>query len=206
MFEVEANEIRRVFGDLALQVEHVGSTAVPGLSAKPVIDIQISVTSLVTFDPYLGHLACLGYVHVPLGDFDRVYPFFQKPAERCAMLRRSCPLVCERESSRRRDTWPFAITFALIPKLRGNTLSSNSRSRRNITEPLRNHARAILWRRVSFVEADGSESRARGGRSQWHLTPPSSDGRNFSAAASPLSTPLSCLFLIPRARHIRRVV
>ena len=81
MFEVEANEIRRVFGDLALRVEHVGSTAVPGLSAKPVIDIQISVTSLVTFDPYLGHLACLGYVHVPLGDFDRVYPFFQKPAD-----------------------------------------------------------------------------------------------------------------------------
>ena len=38
MFEVEANEIHRVFGDLALQMEHVGSTAVPGLSAKPVIE------------------------------------------------------------------------------------------------------------------------------------------------------------------------
>jgi GrpB-like predicted nucleotidyltransferase (UPF0157 family) len=81
MFEVEASEIRRVFGDLALRVEHVGSTAVPGLLAKPVIDIQISVVSLVTLDPHLARLACLGYVHVPLGGFDRVYPFFQKPAD-----------------------------------------------------------------------------------------------------------------------------
>jgi GrpB-like predicted nucleotidyltransferase (UPF0157 family) len=80
MFEVEAGEIRRLFGGLALEVEHVGSTAVPGLSAKPVIDIQISVVSLATLDPHLGLLASLGYVHVPLGDFDRVYPFFQKPA------------------------------------------------------------------------------------------------------------------------------
>ena len=81
IFEVEAIEIRRGFGGLALRVEHVGSTAVPGLSAKPVIDIQVSVTSLVTLDRYLGRLVCLGYVHVPLGDFDRVYPFFQKPAD-----------------------------------------------------------------------------------------------------------------------------
>ena len=81
MFESEAKGIRRVFGDLALRVEHVGSTAVAGLSAKPVIDIQVSVVSPVTLEPYLGLLACLGYVHVPLRDFDRVYPFFQKPAD-----------------------------------------------------------------------------------------------------------------------------
>ena len=57
MFEVEAKEIRRVLGDLASRVEHVGSTAVPGLSAKPVIDIQISVASLVPFEPCRSLLA-----------------------------------------------------------------------------------------------------------------------------------------------------
>ena len=81
MFEVEADEIRRVFRELALRVEHVGSTAVPGLAAKPVIDIQVSVAGLTPFEPYLRLLASIGYVHVPLGEFDRVYPFFQKPAE-----------------------------------------------------------------------------------------------------------------------------
>ena len=81
MFEAEASHIRAALQGLALRVEHVGSTAVPGLSAKPVIDLQVSVASLKPFEPYLYRLASIGYVHISLGDFDRVYPFFQKPAE-----------------------------------------------------------------------------------------------------------------------------
>ena len=81
LFEAEAVRIRKVLGDLALRIEHVGSTAVPGLAAKPVIDIQISVASLDQPGSYSAPLAELGYRHIPLGDFDRVYPFFQKPAE-----------------------------------------------------------------------------------------------------------------------------
>jgi GrpB-like predicted nucleotidyltransferase (UPF0157 family) len=45
-----------------------------------VIDIQISVASLERRDRYDGPLEQLGYVHIAFGDFDRVYPFFQKPA------------------------------------------------------------------------------------------------------------------------------
>jgi GrpB-like predicted nucleotidyltransferase (UPF0157 family) len=81
MFEVEAGRIWAAFHGLALRVEHVGSTAVPGLPAKPVIDIQVSVACLVPLEPYVRLLGSVGYVHVPLGEFDRVYPFFQKPAE-----------------------------------------------------------------------------------------------------------------------------
>lgn len=80
-FEEEAERIRHVFGSQALRVDHVGSTSVPGLAAKPVIDIQVSVASL---GPRAFHHACLsglGYTHVPLGTFDLVYPFFQRPAE-----------------------------------------------------------------------------------------------------------------------------
>jgi GrpB-like predicted nucleotidyltransferase (UPF0157 family) len=80
LFELEAKRIRSALGSLALQVEHVGSTSVPGVPAKPVIDIQVSVASLVSFEPYLRLLAEAGYVHVALGEFDRVYPFFQRPA------------------------------------------------------------------------------------------------------------------------------
>jgi GrpB-like predicted nucleotidyltransferase (UPF0157 family) len=46
MFESEATRIREVLGGRALRIEHVGSTSIPGLAAKPVIDIQISVQSL----------------------------------------------------------------------------------------------------------------------------------------------------------------
>ena len=43
-FEALADSLRSALGPLALQIDHVGSTAVPGLCAKDVIDIQINVT------------------------------------------------------------------------------------------------------------------------------------------------------------------
>jgi GrpB-like predicted nucleotidyltransferase (UPF0157 family) len=80
-FAAEAERIRKVFGNLALLIEHVGSTSVPGLAAKPVIDIQVSVLSLEPGNFYRTRLADLGYTHFPLGQFDLVYPFFKRPAE-----------------------------------------------------------------------------------------------------------------------------
>jgi GrpB-like predicted nucleotidyltransferase (UPF0157 family) len=80
-FAAEATSIKRALGCSALRIEHVGSTSVPGLAAKPVIDIQISVSDLSSIAPLGSALASIGYVHVPLGEFDLVYPFFQKPAE-----------------------------------------------------------------------------------------------------------------------------
>lgn len=80
LFEAEAARIREAMGNLALRIEHVGSTSVPGLAAKSVIDIQVSVATLETLDVYSEPLGRLGYSHIPLGPFDLVYPFFQKPA------------------------------------------------------------------------------------------------------------------------------
>ena len=42
-FEQEANRIRSVLGKKALHIEHVGSTSVPGLCAKPIIDLLLVV-------------------------------------------------------------------------------------------------------------------------------------------------------------------
>jgi GrpB-like predicted nucleotidyltransferase (UPF0157 family) len=42
-FEREAARIRRALSERALQVEHVGSTSVPGLAAKPVVDVMLEV-------------------------------------------------------------------------------------------------------------------------------------------------------------------
>lgn len=79
-FEAEAGRIAEGLGAWAVRIEHVGSTAVAGLAAKPVVDIQVSVPSLHSRELICEPLARLGYVHVPVGDFDLVYPFFQKPS------------------------------------------------------------------------------------------------------------------------------
>lgn len=79
MFAEEASRIRKALGTLADRIEHVGSTAVPGLASKPVIDIQISVLSLSSRSVFDEMLKELGYTHFSLGDFDLVYPFFKRP-------------------------------------------------------------------------------------------------------------------------------
>jgi GrpB-like predicted nucleotidyltransferase (UPF0157 family) len=75
--------LRRLLGPLAVRIDHVGSTSVPGLAAKPVIDIQVAVASLASLDPYAAPLAAAGYTHLadPDPEFERSYPFFRKPAD-----------------------------------------------------------------------------------------------------------------------------
>ena len=79
LFEAERDGIRAVLGALALRIDHHGSTSVPGLAAKPVIDIQISVRQLHPIEAYEHLLARIGYVHVPHPD-DAFCPYFHRPA------------------------------------------------------------------------------------------------------------------------------
>ncbi|HEV3198376.1 MAG TPA: GrpB family protein [Bryobacteraceae bacterium] len=60
-FEREANRIRAVLGDRALRVEHTGSTSVPGLPAKPVIDIVLEVADSAKEADYAPDLERTGY-------------------------------------------------------------------------------------------------------------------------------------------------
>jgi GrpB-like predicted nucleotidyltransferase (UPF0157 family) len=61
MFAREAASIRAALGDRALQIEHVGSTSVPGLAAKPVIDILLVVSDSADEAAYVPDLEARGY-------------------------------------------------------------------------------------------------------------------------------------------------
>jgi GrpB-like predicted nucleotidyltransferase (UPF0157 family) len=62
LFEREAARIRSALGPKALQVEHVGSTSVPGLAAKPIVDIDLVVADSSDEDAYVPELEAVGYV------------------------------------------------------------------------------------------------------------------------------------------------
>ena len=80
-FETEAARIRDTLGGAARRIEHVGSTSIPGLRAKPIIDIQVSVASVTPLDPFAERLGKLGYSHLSLPEpGDDFYPFFHRPA------------------------------------------------------------------------------------------------------------------------------
>lgn len=61
LFEREAHRIRLILGSKALQIEHVGSTSVPGLCAKPIIDILLVVEDSADELSYVPVLESAGY-------------------------------------------------------------------------------------------------------------------------------------------------
>ena len=79
-FEAEAIRLRSALGTMALRIDHHGSTSIPGLGAKPIIDIQVSVAGLQPLAAYDEPLRAIGYVHVPDPD-DSFCPFFYRPPQ-----------------------------------------------------------------------------------------------------------------------------
>ncbi len=79
--ERELARVGAALGGIAVRQEHVGSTSVPGLAAKPIVDLQVSVAALEPRDLYVAPLAGLGYLFVPFPDSPE-YHFFGKPRER----------------------------------------------------------------------------------------------------------------------------
>jgi GrpB-like predicted nucleotidyltransferase (UPF0157 family) len=57
--------LRAALGAAALRIDHIGSTAVPGLAAKPIIDVQISVAAFEPVEAFKDPLEQLGYVYRP---------------------------------------------------------------------------------------------------------------------------------------------
>ena len=57
------DEIQNALGELALRIEHVGSTSVQGLSAKPIIDIDVVIKDYSVFDDVVSALGSIGYRH-----------------------------------------------------------------------------------------------------------------------------------------------
>ncbi|OYO05340.1 GrpB family protein [Enemella evansiae] len=57
-----AARIRKAVGKVAVDIQHIGSTAVPGLAAKPIIDILVTVPDVTVEEDYLEPLIAAGYV------------------------------------------------------------------------------------------------------------------------------------------------
>jgi len=76
-FKEEYRLIKNIILDKALAIEHIGSTSVEGLGAKPILDIMVGVHDLKEVDKYIEPLEQIGYEHV----FHKEFPnrrFFRK--------------------------------------------------------------------------------------------------------------------------------
>lgn len=80
-FEEIKMEIESAIGDLIIGIEHIGSTSVEGLSAKPCIDIDVIIKDYSVFDAVVRNLEAIGYIHEGnLGLKDReAFKYSNKP-------------------------------------------------------------------------------------------------------------------------------
>lgn len=80
-FEEIKTEIENVVGDFIIGIEHVGSTSVEGMSAKPCIDLDVIIKDYSVFDTVVSKLESIGYIHEgDLGIKDReAFKYSDKP-------------------------------------------------------------------------------------------------------------------------------
>ena len=79
LFEEEKARLARALAPYALSIEHIGSTAVPGMASKPTIDIAVGLARLADAPRCIERMKALGYAYVPA--FEAVLPerrYFRK--------------------------------------------------------------------------------------------------------------------------------
>ncbi|ADD43421.1 dephospho-CoA kinase [Stackebrandtia nassauensis] len=121
-FERLAARLRHVMGDKALRVDHVGSTAVPGLVAKDVIDIQITVADLADADAAAEQLAAAGFPRLEGITNDTPKPFAPEVSQWRKRMHCGCdPRNITQIHIRQVDSagWRYALLF--VDWLRADT-------------------------------------------------------------------------------------
>ncbi len=95
-YAVLAADVSAALGDQGLDIQHVGSTAVPGLPAKPIIDVHLTVPDPTDEDAYVPCLEGLGFVHwltEPRWHQHRLLKLLDEPRVHLHVFGPDCPEV-----------------------------------------------------------------------------------------------------------------
>ena len=137
-FDKEKAILEQAFGDKVLAIEHVGSTAVPGLAAKPIIDIEIGLEKFDDYKELVPLAESVGYQFMPDRIFDE-YVLMPKGSEDCRTHYLHFAVVGS-------DEWNNVIGFR-------NILRSNSRLRDEYADVKAKLASANTSNRAAYTVA-----------------------------------------------------
>ncbi|MCI0532956.1 GrpB family protein [bacterium] len=82
LFDKEKKRLKEIFGDAAVDIQHIGSTSIPGLSAKPVIDIDVGVKSMGGSSRFIKYLFEAGYHYRSNASNPKYHMVFAKGVEK----------------------------------------------------------------------------------------------------------------------------
>jgi GrpB-like predicted nucleotidyltransferase (UPF0157 family) len=144
LFSRIEHELRKHVGTLAVAIEHVGSTSVPGLAAKPIIDIEIVIASAYQFPSTKEGLEKFGYIHQgPIGVPGR-------EAFRCVIdLPAHHLYVCETGARPLREHLCFRDALRQNPEL----AAEYAALKRNLAEQYRNDRDAYTEAKTGFIRS-----------------------------------------------------
>ena len=153
MFNELKDILRDKLGELALTIEHVGSTSVPGLAAKPILDIDIVIDSMSLLPQVVGMLSELGYFHEgnlgvenreAFARTDDIVPhneeMNQKPKHHL--------YVCNKES----EALKKHITFRDILRQHPDLVTAYSSLKKELAEKFTNNRTAYTDGKTHFVD------------------------------------------------------
>jgi len=134
--------LRSELGGVAIRIDHIGSTAVPGLAAKPIIDVQISVESLDAIDSFRPGIECCGFAwRSENPDLTKRY-FRERPGERRTHIHvRSHGSFSEQ----------FALLFRDYLRRHPGRASEYARLKRELVPLLRSDREAYVRAKAPFV-------------------------------------------------------
>ena len=138
LYDEEAAQIRAVLGEFALDVQHVGSTSVMGLAAKPILDIAVGVAALSDVERCKVPLAAIGYEYAYWAGVDDNH-VFGKGIERTHLIH-----VVEFGS----DIWKNYIKFR-------DALRANEELRRKYESLKTELAIRFAKNRAAYTDAKG---------------------------------------------------
>lgn len=166
-FAAIAAHLQRVLGSLALSIDHIGSTAVPGLAAKDVIDIQITVADLTDTTAVL-RLVEAGYNHRPQIQADELTGFDGDPAQLAKQFFREIPGTRRanlhlREQGRLNQNYPLLMrdflraksdirdAYAQFKKELANRFANDLDAYISVKDPYMDllYRSACLWQKLS---------------------------------------------------------
>lgn len=146
-FEDERGRLAGVFAEVDAHIEHVGSTAVPGLAAKPIIDIMVGLAGLAQAEAQIGALLGAGYHYVP--EYEDELPnrrYFRKPTLRPRTHHLHCVVVGS-------EFWVTHLAFRDYLRAHPSRALEYGRLKRELARVHGSDKRAYTEAKSSFIEA-----------------------------------------------------
>jgi len=155
IYAKEQDRILNAIGKTVIGIEHIGSTAVPGLGAKPIIDVMVALACLSDAQKCIGPLKGIGYEYVP--EYEVMIPerrYFRKGPESIPNKHFHLHMV-----QRNGDIWKRQLSFRDYLRSHSDVAQRYCKLKKELAEKHASNREAYTEAKTSFIESVLAQAR-----------------------------------------------